>query len=96
MTLFNIDALFQKEFRLQTFTNAEDWESYNALVTPIPSYSLVIGKSLSGKTTISNLIAKHAPGVKVWSLRAIEAEIKKSKGTEEEPYEGEVTLDEIQ
>lgn len=90
MTLFNIDALFQKEFRLKTFTSSDNWNNYTALMGPVKSYNLIIGKALSGKSTIGSIITKYVSGSKAISVKEIEQMIRKSKGTEEEPYEGDI------
>jgi ABC-type phosphate/phosphonate transport system ATPase subunit len=63
----------------------------NTIITPTSSYILVIGKSLSGKSTICNLISKNIPGMKYLDMNQVEAEMKKSKSTEEEPFEGEIS-----
>jgi broad-specificity NMP kinase len=51
---------------------------------------MVTGLPLNGKTTVCKLLEKHF-GLKVIDLVALEAAIKKSKGTEEEPYEGTIS-----
>ena len=48
-----------------------------------------MGLMLSGKTFISNLLVKHC-SFTLTDLKVFEEKIKKSKGTEEEPFDGEV------
>ena len=49
-------------------------------------YSIVNGKMLSGKTTVANFMASQL-GFKLISMPAIEEELKKKLGTEDEPVE---------
>jgi adenylate kinase family enzyme len=91
LTLFNIDALFQKEFRLQTITSTDDFAPIDSILAPTSTYMLVVGKSLSGKSTICNLISKIIPGIKYLDMNQVEAEIRKTMSTEEEPFEGEIS-----
>ncbi len=58
LTLFNIDALFQKEHRLKTMSKWDDQ--------------------------------------KVIEWKTFEEQVKKSLGTEEEPFEGKVPLEKVE
>ena len=51
LTLFNIDALFQKEFRLKTMS---EWDSgnFNEMLGSKVDYLVVTGRSLSGKSAV--------------------------------------------
>jgi adenylate kinase family enzyme len=94
LTLFNIDALFQKEFRLRTM-NEWDFSQISDIKSNLKvNYSIVIGKPMSGKTHICKLLEKHL-GFKIIDMKVIEEQIKKSKGTEEEPFEGQISSTEI-
>mmetsp|Transcript_3635 Transcript_3635/g.2692 ORF Transcript_3635/g.2692 Transcript_3635/m.2692 type:complete len:337 (+) Transcript_3635:903-1913(+) len=94
LTLYNIDALFQKEFRLKTM-NQYDEGVIKEIVAPKTDYVLLTGPSLSGKTTLAQLVLKNVSGFKHFDLRVVEEAVKKSKGTEEEPFEGEVPAEEL-
>lgn len=93
LTLFNIDALFQKEFRLKTIKEFSGSQIEEILQSK-PKCVLVYGRPLSGQSTISNLMATHL-GYKVLNYKNYEEKVKKSKGTDEEPFEGEVPVDEV-
>lgn len=97
LTLFNIDALFQKEFRLKTIRDlGGDGGSspLEEILSSRPKCVLVYGRPLSGQTTISNLLSTHL-GYRVLSYKTFEERVKKSKGTDEEPFEGEVPVAEV-
>lgn len=49
---------------------------------------------MTGKTYVSNLLVKHCSFV-LSDLSVLQEKIKKSKGTEEEPFEGEITTEEL-
>ena len=53
LSLFNIDSLFQKEFRLRTM-DCWDFDLFNDKMGNMVEYGLVLGRPLSGKTHISN------------------------------------------
>lgn len=90
LTLFNIDALFQKEFRLKT---VKSWntDTFQEFFSPQVDYSVVLGKPLSGKTSVCNLLAKHL-NFQVIDFKAVEEKVRKGLGTEDEPFEGDVPL----
>lgn len=93
LTLFNIDALFQKEFRLKT---VKQWqpETFQEFFQPQIEYHIIEGKSLTGKTFLANLLAKHL-GYKLVDYKVIEEQVKKQLGTEDEPFEGDVPNDKV-
>jgi adenylate kinase family enzyme len=93
LTLFNIDALFQKEFRLKTVKNWSE-DAFEEFFSPKIEYHLVYGRPLSGKTTVSNILAKQL-GFKVFDYKAIEEKVRKTMGTDEEPFEGDVPTDKV-
>lgn len=93
MTLFNIDALFQKEFRLKT-VKTWSYESFEEFFKPKVDYVVVYGRPLSGKTTVCNLLSKHL-GFKWIDYKVYEELARKKLGTDEEPFEGDVPLDNI-
>lgn len=93
LSLFNIDSLFLKEFRLKPVQN---WNFYldKPLTRKIVKTVLVVGPYLSGKTTVSKILASKL-GYKHIDWLAFQDKVKKSKGTDEEPFEGEVNPDEV-
>jgi adenylate kinase family enzyme len=94
LTLFNIDSLFQKEFRLKILNqNASDLLKEATLGVDV-DYSIVVGFSLSGKTFLSNILVKQF-GYKLIDPKAVEEAVKKTLGTDEEPFEGKVPQDKI-
>ena len=58
-------------------------------------FSVVIGKPLSGKTFLCKLLEKHFD-YKIIDMKALEEVVKKRLGTEEEPFEGEVPIAEVE
>lgn len=90
LTLFNIDSLFMKEFRLKpvsglnALTIREDYEGISV------DYCVVVGPPQSGKSTVCKLLEKHC-GFIVINWQDWKDRIKKSLSTDEEPWEGEVS-----
>jgi len=66
-----------------------DESSFNKLLGNDVSYGVVLGRPLAGKTVVSNHISQLIGG-KIISLSGIAEQVKKTLGTEEEPFEGEV------
>lgn len=58
-------------------------------------YGVIVGKSLSGKTTISNKLAEMF-GTTILDMKAITGDVKSKLGTEEEPFEGEVPIAKVE
>lgn len=94
LTLFNIDSLFQKEFRLKTMSNWS-YQTFSELISNKIDYTVIIGKPLAGKTFICKLLEKHL-GFKIIDMKALEEVVKKRLGSEEEPFEGEVPISEVE
>jgi hypothetical protein len=91
---FNIDSLFQKEFRLKTM-NEWSQENFDEAMGKKVIFGIIIGEKCTGKTTI----AKHMGDKLEYTVinnDDIKVEIKKSKSTEDGEFEGEITLDEIE
>ena len=80
--------MFSKDFRLKVMKNWDE-SSFNKLLGNDVSYGVVLGRPLAGKTVVSNHISQLVGG-KVISLTGIAETVKKTLGTEEEPFEGEV------
>lgn len=92
--LFNIDALFQKEFRLKTMSNW-DYQAFNELISEKVDFSIMLGKPLTGKTFLCKLLEKYL-GFKIIDMKALEEVARKKLGTEEEPFEGDVPVPEVE
>jgi shikimate kinase len=58
-------------------------------------YGVVLGNWYSGKSTVCKVMGEDL-GYKVIDMKAISAQIKASLGTEEEPFEGEVPLADVE
>lgn len=85
LTLFTIDSLFQKQFRLK-IVDKWDEQRYNEMMGDKISYGIVTGAWLSGKTTV----CKYYGGLGTMLLidpKAINEEIKKSYEELPEPPE---------
>ena len=54
-------------------------------------WSVVVGLPLQGKSTLAGVLGKHL-GFKVIDWKQVEEAVKKTLGTEEEPFEGKVPL----
>lgn len=96
MTLnsFSIDSLFAKRNKL---IKLPEWNSreFEEKLGNCVEWGMVTGRSLSGKTTVVDMMAKLMNG-KIINMTKVAEEVKKSKGTEEEPFEGEVPLSDVE
>jgi hypothetical protein len=90
LSLFNIDSLFQKEFRLKTMSEW-DYSIFSEKLGNKTEYGVVVGRSLSGKTTLSLYMASKL-GYNVIDMKAVTEKVKGKLGTEDEPFEGEVPI----
>lgn len=88
LTLFNISSLYQKEFRLKTMKNW-DLRTFQEHLGQKVDFGIVIGRPYSGKSTISKYVASLSKG-HVFLMSDVAEEVKKTLGTEDEPFEGEV------
>ena len=94
LSLFNIDSLFQKEFRLKTM-NKWDYDIFQEKLGNTVEYGVILGDWYTGKTTLSKAMAESF-GYQVIDMKATSAQIKASLGTEDEPFEGEVPLKDVE
>jgi len=97
LSLYNIDSLFQKQFRLKTM---DEW-SYQLFDEKVIgnkiNYGLMNGKSLSGKTTLANKMGERLnPPYTVLNLKDIETKAAADLGSEEEPFQGKVPIETIE
>jgi hypothetical protein len=91
---FSIDSLLAKQNRLKPLKQWDARELSEQLGNRT-EWGMVTGRSLSGKSTVADMMAKLNRG-KIIDMSKTAEEVKKSKGTEEEPFEGEVKLEEVQ
>jgi hypothetical protein len=94
ISLFNIDSLFQKEFRLQTMSEW-DYSIFKEKLGDKVEFGLVVGRPYSGKSTVCEYMASNF-GWKVIDMKAIADKIRPTLGTEDEPFEGEIPMPEIE
>ncbi len=92
LTTFNIDALFQKQFRLKMMNKWDNRQFCEMLGSKV-DYAVVHGRALSGKTTVASYMSSQL-GFKLVSMAAMEEQLKKKLGTEEEPVEN-VPMDKL-
>lgn len=86
LSLFNIDSLFQKEFRLKTMCNW-DYSVFEEKLGHKVEYGVVIGQSQSGKSTLSAVL-KAQLEYQVIDMKAIADKIRAGMTNEEgEPVE---------
>ena len=52
LSLFNIDSLFQKEFRLRTM-DQWDFDIFNEKMGNCTEFGIILGRSLSGKSELA-------------------------------------------
>ena len=91
LTLFNIDALFQKEHRLKTMSRWDDQKWAELIGNQKLDWSMIVGLPLQGKTTLAQILQKHL-GFRLIDWKAIEDAVKATLGTADEPFEGKVPL----
>lgn len=96
LSLFNIDSLFQKEFRLKTMSSW-DYSVFEEKLGKKIEFGLTLGLTFSGKSEISNML-KNNLDFTVIDMKAIQDKIKSTKTTEEgEPDpEAEVPIAEVE
>lgn len=85
LTLFNIDALFQKEFRLK-ITDTWDYNRFNELLGAKTDYIIVTGTWSSGKSTVCKYLNSHY-GYQIVDHKEALEECKKRHENDEEPPE---------
>ena len=56
LTLFNIDALFQKEHRLKTMSRWDDQKWAELIGNQKLDWSMIVGLPLQGKTTLAQIL----------------------------------------
>lgn len=94
LSLYNIDSLFQKEFRLKTM-DAWNYQLFDEKLGNKVSYGIISGKQFSGKSFVAGKMAERL-GYTVLDMKATEAQCKAELGTPDEPYEGDVAIEKIE
>ena len=69
LSLFNIDSLFQKEFRLKTM-DQWDFDLFNEKMGNCTEYGVLIGRPNSGKTEMASQLCKQF-GYQLIDMKAI-------------------------
>jgi len=92
LTLFNIDGLYNKKFKLRVM-NQWDPVQFNELLGDKTDFSVLTGRPFSGKTTVAKFLVEKC-GFSLINMKAIEEDLKKRLSTEENEVE-EVPLDVI-
>jgi adenylate kinase family enzyme len=90
----NIDTLFSKEFRLKTM-NEWDMATFAEHLGMRTAWGVVTGHKYQGADMIKDEL-KKIMDIKTINMKAIEEDLKKGKGTEDEPFEGEIQLSEVE
>jgi adenylate kinase family enzyme len=85
LTLFNIDALFQKEFRLK-ITDSWDYSRFNEMLGNKTDYIIVSGTWCSGKTHVCKYL-EDSYGYTIVDHNVVLEECKKKHENDEEPPE---------
>lgn len=91
LSLFNIDSLFQKEFRLKTMSSW-DYSVFEERLGNKVEYGIVIGQANTGKTTLSAVL-KAQLDYQVIDMKAIADKIRAGMTNEEgEPVEADTEV----
>jgi adenylate kinase family enzyme len=94
LSLFNIDSLFQKEFRLKTMCEW-DYNIFNEKLGNKTDFGVILGRPFSGKSTLAQYMAS-SQGYTVIDMKAITEKVKATLGTEDEPFEGDVPIADVE
>lgn len=94
LSQFNIDSVFQKEFRLKTMS---EWsmQLFEEKLGNKVEFGVVVGKSNSGKTAIAKQLQSMFDNT-IIDMKQVEGKVKAKMGTEEEPFEGEVPVAKVE
>ena len=90
----NIDTVFAKNFRLKTMNEWDDAVFENHLGKNV-QWGMFTGRHYSGKKTAAATLATQIRA-KVVNFAAIRDQIKKEKGTDDEPFEGDISTREVE
>lgn len=90
----NIDTLFSKQFRLKTMNNW-DQSTFEEHLGKKVSWGIVTGRDYSGSAMVAQELCAIVNGKQI-KMAAVSEDLKKKMGTEEEPFEGEVPVADVQ
>jgi adenylate kinase family enzyme len=93
--LYDIEAHFSKENKLKTLSRWDDQKWSELVGGSKIDWSIVLGMPFQGRSTLAGIISKSL-GFKLVDWKAVELDVKKSLGTEEEPFEGKVPLAKVE
>jgi adenylate kinase family enzyme len=68
-----------------------DYSVFNEKLGNKTDYGIIMGRAHAGKTTLAKYMVQSLDFTLV-DMKAIREEVKKSLGTEEEPFEGDVPI----
>ena len=71
--------------------NEWDFNVFNEKLGNKTEYGVIVGRTLAGKTTLSQYMGKSL-GYTVIDMKVITEQCKAKLGTEDEPFEGEVPI----
>lgn len=92
---FNIDSLFQKQFKLKTM-NEWSYEKFEEKMGNKISYGVIVGDMQTGKTEVANHLAEKM-GHRVINMPAIAEEVRKTLADDEGNLpEGDIAMDKIE
>jgi len=95
LSLFNIDSLFQKEFRLRTM-DQWDYDLFNEKMGNMTEYGVVLGRPNSGKSEVANQL-DAAFGFVLIDMKAVTEQIKASlAGEDGEAFEGDIPIGDVE
>ena len=93
---FGLEASFQKEFKVKVMNYELDLATWQQRIYGDAfDYCVVMGPPLSGKSMLTKLINKHLR-YKIIDWGVVREQLKKTLGTEEEPFEGEIAVDKLE
>jgi len=94
LALFNIESMFQKQFRLKTM-NEWSFQLFNEKLGNKVEFGVIVGESMSGKSETAKCLATNQ-GYEIIDMGKCTEAVKATLGTEEEPFEGEVPIADVE
>lgn len=94
-SLFNIDSMFQKQFRLKPM-NSWDFEQFQEHLGNNINWGIITARAFAGRSEVAKEMAKLTSG-RCINMETVAEECKKRlKDPEAEEFEGDVPIEEIQ
>ncbi len=92
LAMFDIESHFQKTHKLKPLQgwDAQKWAEIDGKL----DWSIVVGMPFQGRSSLVAVLGKI--GWKTIDWKAVEERVKKSLGTEEEPFEGKVPIGKVE